>query len=344
MEIDWKSVKRILIVRLRSIGDTVLSTPSLLVLREYLPDAQIDILLEDWVAPVLEGFGSIDEVLTVSSSFSERLAAAKKIRERRYDAVFNFHGGTTSGFFVRASGARFRIGNRGYRFPYFYTHICGPAAEFWGRAKTHSAEQQLALLGFSGIPVKDCPKTRLSVVAGASDRIDQRLQSIFRGNRQPRFALIHPSAAYETKRWAASGFASAIEHLKSNAMESVIITTQSETNLVKEIEVACGRQLPSLSDLTLPEVTALASKASLFLGNDSGIAHIAAAVKTPSVVVFGSSNISHWSPWTDAPHRVVFNHFDCQPCPGDYCRVFEEPQCILSVDARQVVKAVDELI
>ncbi|MDH3446371.1 MAG: glycosyltransferase family 9 protein, partial [Deltaproteobacteria bacterium] len=244
----------------------------------------------------------------------------------------------------RASGAKFRIGYRNYRFPHFYTHTYAAAAAFWGREKTHSAEQQVALLGLAGIPVKTCPKSKLPVDVGASARVDERLRSVFTGPRIPGFALIHPSAADDTKIWAAAGFAATIDHLLSKGIPSVLVSTEAEIRLISEIESACGRQLPSLSDLSLPEVVALASKASLFVGNDSGIAHISAAVNVPTVVIFGSSNITHWSPWTDAPHRVVFNRFDCQPCPGHHCRVFDEPKCILSVEPEQVIGAVNALI
>src|SRR5713226_7193145 len=93
---DWSSVQRVLVVRLRSIGDTVLTTPSLFALRRFLPQAQIDILLEDWVAPVLEGFPDIDRVITFKrNSVLSRARAAREIRAARYDVVYNLHGGTT---------------------------------------------------------------------------------------------------------------------------------------------------------------------------------------------------------------------------------------------------------
>ena len=79
-EINWQNVETFLVVRLRSIGDTVLSTPSLIALRRFLPDAQIDILLEDWVAPVLDGFDVVDNVLTVSKDSEARIKSRRKIR------------------------------------------------------------------------------------------------------------------------------------------------------------------------------------------------------------------------------------------------------------------------
>src|SRR5688500_12565292 len=118
--IDWKDVKRVLVVRLRSIGDTVLATPSLIALKRFLPDAQIDILLEDWVAPLLDGLDAMDNVITVGKGSTDRLKTAWQIRRNGYDVVFILHGGTTSTFFTRATGARHRVGYANYQYPFLY--------------------------------------------------------------------------------------------------------------------------------------------------------------------------------------------------------------------------------
>src|SRR5438105_14032322 len=96
---DWSSVRRILVVRLRSIGDTVLATPSLFALRRFVPHAKIDILLEDWVAPVLDGSDLVDRVITMRPhSASARARIARELHRTGYDVVYNFHGGTTATF------------------------------------------------------------------------------------------------------------------------------------------------------------------------------------------------------------------------------------------------------
>src|SRR6266480_1703327 len=93
---DWSSVQRVLVVRLRSIGDTVLTTPSLFALRRFLPGARIDILLEDWVAPVLDGSGLVDRVIPIPrDSTAARFQVAREIRSTQYDVAYNLHGGTT---------------------------------------------------------------------------------------------------------------------------------------------------------------------------------------------------------------------------------------------------------
>src|SRR4051812_23511791 len=121
--IDLNKVERVLVVKLRSIGDTVLTTPSLIALRRALPHAQIDILLEDWVAPVLSGFGEVNEILAVKSGIADRLRTVRDLRRRRYDVAFNQHGGTTATFFTAASGAKHRVGFSHYQYSFLYNHV-----------------------------------------------------------------------------------------------------------------------------------------------------------------------------------------------------------------------------
>jgi heptosyltransferase-3 len=341
MEIDWTKVQRVLVVRLRSIGDTVLSTPSLVALRRFLPDAQIDILLEDWVAPVLEGFDAIDTVLTVGKNKKSRLEAAWKIRRNKYDVVFNLHGGTTATFFVRASGAKYRVGFKSYQYDFLYTHLAPSPLEFWQTEHTHSAEQQLALLGFVGVPVKDRPKSRLAVTESAANSIKAKFSSFNLQN--PSFALIHPTAAFDTKQWATENFARVTEFLSEKKLSAVAVATKKERGVLENLKQVARVPITIFDDLTLPEITALASKAKIFVGNDSGIAHIAAAVGTPSVVIFGPSNINHWRPWTDAPNEIVFAEKPCHHQLDEIRKGSENPKCILCVEVKDVCEAIEKV-
>ena len=344
--IDWPSVKRVLVVRLRSIGDTVLATPSLIALKRFLPHAEIDILLEDWVAPLLEGHDSVDKVITSGKTSAERFKTARELRNRKYDVVFNLHGGTTSTYFVAASRAKHRVGYAGYRYSFLYNHRLSSSADFWKREKTHSAEQQMALLGIVGVPVKDRPRTRLAVTDAAFASLEAKLDffdSLFDIHHSS-FALLHPTAAFATKTWATENFARTAEFLAEKGSQTIAITANHETDVLTNLKEGSNVPIVTFDDLTLPEITALASRAKLFVGNDSGIAHIAAAVNTPTVVIFGSSNRDHWHPWTDAPNEIVFNEFPCQPCPGYECKEFGDPKCILSVEPAKVFAAIDRVL
>ena len=341
-EIDWPNVRRVLVVKLRSIGDTVLSTPTLIALRRFLPDAQIDILLEDWVAPVLDGFDVVDNVISVGKSSSERLKTAWELRGRKYDVAINLHGGTTATMFVRATGARHRIGYSYYQYPFLYNHLLSSAADFWKREKTHSAEQQLALIGFVGVPVDSLPKTRLAANERSIDAIRARHPNFEISDLK--FALLHPSTAFFTKQWPTENFARTAEFLAEKGLQVFAVGSESETKVLDDLKHLSAVPVTTFDDLTLPEVTALASKAQVFIGNDSGIAHIAAAVGTPSVVVFGSSNRDHWRPWTDAPNQIVFERFPCQPCPGYECKEFGDSRCIRDIPPSAVFTALGRVL
>ncbi len=342
-EIDWQNVKRVLIVKLRSIGDTVLVTPSLIALKRFLPDAQIDILLEDWVAPILNGFDAVDNILTVGKGAVARLKTANQIRKNKYDVVFNMHGGTTSTFFLRASGARHRVGYANYQYSFLYNHLLSSPSDFLQKENTHSAEIQLALLGFVGVPVNDAPRSRLAVTQESAASLAEKLDAIGFDAETP-FAVIHPLAAFDSKRWAKENFAACIEYLWERGIKSIAVGSKNEKEALDEIKALCCVPFWVSEKIDLPETTALLSKASLFVGNDSGIAHIAAAMQIPTVVVFGSMNRNHWRPWTDAPNEIVFEDLPCQPCPGYTCEVFGEPKCILSVKPESVFEAIDRVI
>ena len=330
--IDWQNVKRVLIVRLRSIGDTVLATPSLTALRRFLPDAQIDILLEDWVAPVLQGFDAIDNTVSFKKDdLTSRLRTAWQIRQNKYDVVFNLHGGTTSGFFVRASGAKHRVGFSHYRYTFSHNHLLSSATDFWQKETTHSAEQQLALLGFVGVPVADKPKSRLNVTSNFKFQISN-------------YALLHPAAAFDTKQWATENFSQIADYLHAKGLQIIAVATKKEREVLDNLKNLSNVPITTFDDLTLPEITTLAAGAKLFVGNDSGIAHIAAAVQTPSVVIFGSSNRNHWRPWTDAPNEIVYENLPCQPCAGYFCKEFDQPKCILSIKTESVFKAIEKVL
>ena len=345
-EIDWSSVRRVLVVRLRSIGDTVLSTPSLIALRRFLPESEIDILVEDWVAPVLDGFEGVGKIVVAREGFLSRLTTARQVRSRRYDVVFNLHGGTTATFFARASGARHRVGYENYQYSFLYNHLLSSSRDFWKRDRTHSAEQQLALLGFVGIPVEDLPGSRVPV---SPDSLQSAGQKFYEreGNgieELGEFVLIHPAAAFDTKEWAAGNFARVAEFLNDRGLSAVAIATEKERAVLENLKAQARVPIRAFDNFTLPEIAALASRARLFVGNDSGIAHIAAAAGTPSVVIFGSSNRDHWRPWTDAPNEIVFEEFRCQPCAGFECREFGEPRCIHNVSVASVTGAIERVL
>ena len=339
---DWQDVRKILIVRLRSIGDTVLSTPSIFALKRFLPNVEIDVLVEDWVAPVLANHPHVNKVVALErGGFFARAQVAKELRSTGYDVVYNLHGGTTATFLTRATGAPHRVGFRTYQYAQLHNHQAPSPLLLWGQQKTHSVEQQLALLGWTGVPVTDRPRTQLGVSDTAVDHVNRLLTEV--GLEDRKIALIHPAAAFATKQWATKNFARVVEFLAERGYASVAIAAPHENAVIEDLRSEASVPMASF-DLTLPEVTAMAARAQVFVGNDSGIAHIAAAVGTPSVVIFGSSNIAHWRPWNRGPAEVVYEEMPCQPCHGYFCEKFAQPECILRVPVERVTAAIDRVL
>ena len=233
---DWQAVRRVLVVRLRSIGDTVLATPTLHALKRFLPDAQIDVLLEDWVAPLLDGFEDVDNVVTVErKSAASRARVARALRSMRYDVAYNLHGGTTATFLTRATGATHRVGYADYRYSRLYNHAAPHPSALWGREKMHSVEQQLALVGWTGVPVSDLPPTHLSVTPEASSSIGVKLINAGVDLTKP-LALIHPAAAFDTKQWATENFARITEDLNARGITPVAVSAPHEARVVAALQ------------------------------------------------------------------------------------------------------------
>src|SRR2546423_763105 len=340
---DWTTVRKLLVIRLRSIGDTVLTTPSLVALRRFLPHTKIDILLEDRVATVVDGFPLVDRVISIPRHINAaRARIARDLHRTGYDVVYNLHGGTTATFLARASGASHRVGYAHYQYARLHNHVAPSPQEIWSRPALHSVEQQLALIGWTGVPVTDRPATQLAVTERAAASITVKLGAAGVDLAQP-IALIHPAAALETKQWPVENFARIAEAAAARGLTPVAIVSSGEKPVLESLIKDSSTPVFSFDNLTLPEVTALSARAALFIGNDSGIAHIAAAVNTPCVVIFGSSNVAHWRPWTTSKSEVVREEMSCQPCHGYFCSEFEKPQCILTGPVERVVAAIDRI-
>src|SRR5678809_18561 len=133
---DWSEVRKVLLVRLRSIGDTVLATPSLFALKRFLPNVTVDILVEDWVAPLLNSHPHVDNVITIKrDSLTARARVARQIRASRYDVVYNLHGGTTASLLTRATGARHRVGYSTYQYSNLHNHQSPSSSVLWKQPK-----------------------------------------------------------------------------------------------------------------------------------------------------------------------------------------------------------------
>lgn len=324
----------VLIIRLRSLGDVVLLTPALTALNSWRPDLRLCVLVEPALAPVLEGNPAVAEILQMGGF----LSTAAKLRRHQFPAVYNQHAGPTSALLSAAIGAPKRVCWTRRQFSFVYNVLVPDPGD-----KIHTVAHRLEQFYATGLPRCPIPPARVYPQPDASSAVARKLveNGIAPGAR---YAVIHPGAKYFTKRWTLDNFIALAEWLKrERGIAPVFSTGAAEKEIADELHQKCGREFAILDSLSLRELIALVSGARIFIGNDSGPAHLAAAAACPVIAIFGSSSSVHWAPWRTA-HRVVQNDFPCNPCAGDRCYAFSEPQCIMSVTQGQVRAACDSLL
>ena len=344
---------RILIIRLRSIGDIILLTPTLRLLKDWRPDLRVSAMVESRFAGLLEGNPAVEEIIPVenragAAKLMARIGIVQELRRRHFAVCMNLHGGPTSRLFTRWCAAPWRVGFHHYRGATLYNIIVPDARTILHKASLHTAELQAAAFFHLGLPQKPIPRAQIFSGLQHATWWETRRVSLGIPAGKP-YAIIHPTASYQTKEWSAEGFAKVGEYLERQAGVIPIYSCgPGETPVLDAVEKAYGGALRRLEGVGLAQFAAALAGARLFVGNDSGPAHMAAALARPVVVIFGSSSSPIWSPWPgqgSAPgERVVQNPYDCNPCPGDRCYKFDRPECILSVTFDQVRRAVAEVL
>lgn len=349
------SGSRLLLIRLRSLGDVVLLTPSLRLLKNWRPDLHISLMIEDRFEELLGGNPCVDEVLVLSRKKGvgktlELLRWARELRRRRFAVCLNLHGGPTSTLLTRLSGARWKAGFFHFRGQSAYHFAVPDARAILSQEVVHTAEHQAAAFFWLGLPRQPVPSSEVFVTQGGKDSWQAERQRLGLTSERE-YAIIHPTALFATKQWPPEQFARLGQHIEREVGLSVIYTCgPGESSGLDAVERAAGRPLRRAEGLSLASFVAAVAGAKLFAGNDSGPAHVAAALGRRLVVIFGSSNSRIWRPWAGSGvtrpslFRVAQNFYDCNPCPGDRCYRYERPECILSVTFDQVRAAVDSVL
>jgi heptosyltransferase III len=254
---------RVAVLRLRSLGDCVLTTPALDILKRFRRDLHVAVVVEDRFRAVFEGNPDVDEIL------APELSALRRFHPR---LCIDFHGGTRSASMTRLSGARHRAGFGHYRHQFAYNIRIPRAQEILAvDRKVHTAEHLASAMFHLGVPVSEIPRAKLAAVRVPKEPI----------------AVIHPVAATPAKTWPAANFLAVAAHLESSGLDPVFIGAPADDLTAFHPTVQSS----------LAGVKALLARAALFVGNDSGPAHMAAAFGLPVVVLFGASDPGIWSPW-----------------------------------------------
>jgi ADP-heptose:LPS heptosyltransferase len=323
------------------LGDVVMTTPVVAALRTMRPDLRVTVAVEPAFAAVLEGHPSVGEILPVRGA----LETLRAIRGRGFSLVYNQHGGPTSAFYASLSGAPLRVCWDNCQYPFLYNVRVPGSASFYGLRKVHTIEHRMTQLYWTGLERGPVPPPRVFPQPDALATVAGKLAKRGLSDGQP-YAVLHPGAGTFTKQWPLANFAAIARWLREEHDIFPVVRLGPGERVMADV---ARRQFFPHSivfepeSLDLREVIALIAGARLFVGNDSGPAHLATATGRPSVVIFGSTDSATWRPWR-TEHRVVQNYFSCNPCKADRCYAFSEPLCILSVTEDQVRESCRELL
>jgi heptosyltransferase-3 len=277
---DLPRGSRVAILRLRSLGDCVLTTPALHLLKRARPDLEIAVMVEDRFRAVFEDNPDLAAILP---------PALRPLHSWRPSLCLNLHGGTRSAWLTALCGARWRAGYGHFRHAFVYNAHIPRAQQILGVARTvHTAEHAASAVFWLGVPLAEIPRAAL-FTAPSEPRASA-------SGRAP-VAVIHPVAATPAKTWRPDGFLAVAAHLKHAGLDPIFIGAGGD-------DLSAFAAFRTLRGAPLSEIKDLLSGAALFVGNDSGPAHMAAAFGVPVVVLFGESNPAIWGPWRTASEIV----------------------------------------
>ncbi|MBI4026200.1 MAG: putative lipopolysaccharide heptosyltransferase III [Verrucomicrobia bacterium] len=329
----FPDIKRILLIKLKHIGDVLLASPCVRVLHDAFSTAKISALVDEGTESMLANHPLLDEIISFPRSsmrglspdrVRRELAFASALRRRRFDMAVDLTSADRAAWLAWFSGARFRLARdpdgKGFFGKWLlYTHIAPHSDD----PDLHEVKKNLGVLEHFGMAVSH---PRLELFISSSDRAtaDRTLRDFGLGAGAPpdadgraRFVLVHPTSRWLFKCWEDARFAALIDWVQTSLRHPVIATCGPDP---REIERA--RRVLSLCStnphailgvLSLAQWAALARKAMLFIGVDSAPMHIATSQGTPCLALFGPTGFQNWRPW-GVCHEVLVH--DC-PCSRD---------------------------
>ena len=290
---------RIAVVRLRSLGDCVLTTPALELLKRERADLRVAVVVEQRFRAVFEGNPVVDALLDPEP---------RSLRAWRPRLCLNLHGGARSAMLTGTSGAAYRAGFGHFHFSFIY-NIKIPTAQaiLQVTRKVHTAEHLASAIFYLGAGPAEVPRARLFAAPRSGDIAARP------------YAVLHPFASAPDKTWPAFRFAALAEHLQSALdLDPIFIGAAGD-------DLTPFRRWRVVAGAPLGAIKSLLAGASVFVGNDSGPAHMAAAFGIPVVVLFGASDPAIWGPWR-TPAEVL-----------------SHPEGIVAIPERDVMAALERL-
>jgi heptosyltransferase III len=325
----------LLIIKLRYIGDVLLATPTVRAIKAARPDVRVTMMVNRGTEDVLSGNPDMDEIVVLDKgSLAAQWRFIAELRRRRFDTVIDLTDGDRSAFLSWISGAPVRIGfNDEHRWRgRCYTQVIQPVP-----GMRHRIDRDLEVLKPINIQAgsKDL---QLWLTPEEEDSADQLLDQLG-VQRSQSIVMLQPGARYWFKAWPPERFAELANRLMSQYGCQVLIGgSDQDIDLAQQIQqMAKSRPIIMAGLTTIKQFAAIAKKSALFVGSDSGAMHIASAVSTPVVALFGPSSPREWGP-RGGPVEVLYKDLDCRSCFHPTCTRGEQ-NCMRLITIDEVMMA-----
>ncbi len=328
--------KRILVIQHKQIGDVILTTPVVKVLKKHFPDAHLSFLTEDFCYPILEGNPYIDDIILLDKKQVTHIFKQLKfywmIRGMKFDLVLDFFQNPRSTLITLLSGAKTSIS---YNHPVrgrFYNVKVVPK-------NGYAVDYKLSMLESIGIKGAD-NYPEMFVADGEKKYIDEYFRAI--GIKEDDFIVcIDPTHRRPTRRWTPEGYAELIDLLceKYNA-KVIMLWGPGEYKAVAKIQALCRYRSYIACKTDLKQLAMLIKNTHILIGNDSAPRHIAVTQNIPTLVILGSTSQAWTHP--DKIHKVVSKRLECQPCGNNYCN--DDIRCMKELQADEVFAALPAFV
>ncbi len=339
--VDLEKVRRILIIKLRYIGDVLLTTPVIRALRAGFTHAHLAALVNAGTEEVLVGNPDLNEILCIQKTgWFEALRFIRQLRNRYFDLVIDLTDGDRSALLSFFSRAPIRVGyNHEQRWRgRLYTHLVKA-----DREKTHQILYHLESVRTLGLPVNEA-QPRVCILEKEREDARTMIRQLGLDLLAP-LVMIHPGARWPLKSWPIERFAQLADFIQDRMGARVVLfggildryPVEAIQNQMRTRAVALVGQL------TLRQLAAFIQQCTLFISNDNGPMHLAAALNRPVIALFGFTDPTVWGPWGKG-HQVFYKPQDCRSCwPARSC-VKGYSGCMSQISVEEVVKAVEEKI
>ena len=338
--LDPATLNEILVIKLRYLGDVLLITPCLQAIKENLPHANVTVVVNKGTEAVLHNHPCVDHVVTVDRRYVvEGWRAVIRLRKRRYDLVLDLTDGDRSAIMTRLVNARHRVG---YNAEHRWRGRCYDQIIHGDPDEMHSVDYYLRAAKAIGLKT-NVHAPMLSFAPDDEEYANELL--VDHGiDSEEQLVMIHPGSRWEAKSWLAERFAAVADTIQvSRSARVVFAGSEMERARVKNIQAQMSTTSVSIvGQTTVLQLAAVMKRCALFLGNDNGPMHMAAAAGLPVVALFGPTNPKVWGP-CGSGHRVFFKDFDCRACFVPGCQLGSQ-SCMAQISVDEVMDAIDDCL